>query len=95
MLSRKFIGQLNHLKKNSGKNNKKNQSLQLQKNMRKIRINHFTSMRSDQTEAFKIIKGFLIMDDIFFQYFSSNWKFTVKQILKTKSTNQMNFLLAE
>ena len=36
------------------------------------------------------------MADIFFQYFSLNWEFTVKTDLKkTESTNHLGFLLIE
>ena len=52
--------------------------------IREIRINYRErKMKSDLIEiTFKIIIEFLIMVDIFFQYFFLNWKLTVKKDFK-------------
>ena len=51
-------------------------------------------MRDDPIDIFKIME-FLIVVDIFFQYFSSNWKFTTKENFKNDTINQLDFLLRD
>ena len=41
-------------------------------------------MRSDLIETFKLINGISNYDRRFFQYLSSNWKFTVKADFKNE-----------